>query len=320
MPKPQSEIALCESPRSWNGRVILWDLGGKKYAIEQQFSLRIRIAATNKLALGFFHNGYTSEDPAGKAALMIVTLEMFKSPLSIEERAQIQHQGALFDEAFQLYQSSTWDINVELPADTNEENRIRMAANLPLKITPGANLPLQIRWDGVEGKTLFQWLTDPDSGLRIVLTSEASVEGNIKRKIAASQDKLNTWWKRIAGDASSIAWRGDAKPLVANVISNECMLYMNEPTRTLELIDSFHEAQILAERLVGISDAAVPGWKQLKRKALLEMDWSVESQFQLNTFVKIRMEIQPGLFLLENPDLVEDQSGLGIGLKAIIGE
>jgi hypothetical protein len=305
----------------WDGRVLAWDFEGSNYALEQPFSLRVRTdSLSGKYALTFVHSGYTELDPDGRAALLTIDVDTYNRPLISNEKIQLETQGFKFSDEVKLIAPSNWYLNIELPADPTEEKRMQKAANLPRKIgtNPGTN-PLQIKWVNIDGKILYEWLTDKAIGLRVTLIADTKGVAQIFRKTNISIDKLKVWWDRIAGSANTITWGGDTKALVESIISSGCLVYDNNPKQSVSLVDALQELSILSVRIDAVAPLSTDGNRSISYKDLFALDWSVTITQNIDTPVRLHAEIYPGSILQKNPELVRDLSGTGKGLEALLG-
>lgn len=308
------------TPSEWNGRVVIWNLNSEKFAIEQLFTMEIHEQQSEKYSLSFVHSGYTEDDPDGKSGLLTVSLAMRNKPLTEDEREQLKKQGFILSDKLKITPPNVWYINVNLPESPDEELRIRKVLNLPREISSvGSIQPFQISWKNIEGDKLYKWLTDENSGLRFVLTSEAVANLMIGRKTTIDFNKLSQWWDKFVGNLSFLLFKGDAGIIITSIISYGCVVYDDNSGKKLDIKDAIQEAKIISERLEAIAKLGEEGKKSISRDALFGMNWSVESSYAFNAPVKLHAQVLPGIILDKNPNLVKDLSDDGIGLGAING-
>ena len=156
-----------------SGRVSIWHLEGVRFAVVYPYALRLREPGERgRVDLGLVHSGYTRPDPDGRTALLSGTLCLAPMLPTPEELNVVSSRGASITIA--RFVRSELSLDVRLALDVGQEARIRDSLRLPRHLELGASVPFQIRFTGVEGVQLYQWLTDRSSALEFVASGSAA--------------------------------------------------------------------------------------------------------------------------------------------------
>lgn len=306
---------------NWNGRVVQWDPGVTQLAAEQAETLAVR-ENSGTLSLSFSHAGYTAEDPDGKQAVLTVTVLKKAQPLTADEKEKLTTAGYTLSDRLSILPIGEWKLNLHLPAEANEEDRLRREQQLPRTIDAGIQ-PISLRWKDVPGKDLYRWLTHEDNGLALAISPftdanhEILVEATFTRQSSADDTQLSKWWESHAGGNPSFRWRGGVGPLAVSIIEFGCI--KTPDNGTLRLSDAFFEAEQLSERLkqVIVIDATTRV-SSITRERFDRLDWTFTGEYRVRASTAVGPELRIGTLLLDHPELVRDLSGEGRGLEAIL--
>jgi hypothetical protein len=299
----------------FQGRVLEWDTDRSRIAIEQPLALRFH-SDSQGLSVTLVHSGYTQEDPDGKFAILSVSSESFNNPLVQSEKTALAQQGFVFQTGISLDSANHLSVDVELPDNAIEESRIRGAVGLPVPVSAGATFPLQVRWTGVDGATLYNWLTDPQKGLSIVLRASTSARTDQRRKLTLVAAKLAQWWGSFGDGNTQIRWIGDAGPALRSIVDFGCVEEASHSGIALSAADIVRDWPAMLAALNGALTQS-GGYSVLSRERLLNSTWTFDSSFQLVVPAQVKLTLSPGQILLNHPELVSDLSGSGQGLGAL---
>jgi hypothetical protein len=182
--------------------------------------------------------------------------------------------------------------------------------------------PLQVKWEGIEGEVLHSWLTDPDNGLKIVISADTSAVGSLTRKVRLAPDRLQQWWDSVITDpsATALSWSGDdVSPLTAGIISAGGVVYADDPSRSVAFTEAIIDAQSLNAKIQSIAGTAVGGSILVGRDSLLGLEWESASTLTLRAPANLKFKLHPGKLLVANPDLTKDLTNSShAGINALI--
>jgi hypothetical protein len=315
-------FVYIQVPSAYGGRLIVWTAGDRRYVLEQPIVLQVAPAPGKPqtiLQLGFIHSGYSAEDPDGRNAVLNVTVEMVKKPLTEKERQNAWMENLIINDTVRVLAPSEWWLDVVLPASMEEEARLRKALQLPRRLQADSSLPLSCRWQGVAGKVLAGWLTDPVKGLAFVLrpddksTDALTVRWDVGRRFQLAKEGLQEWWKKRAGEADTFRWVGGINLLAHDLLANGAVLADGAKVG-LALSDA--DIRELHKRLQDISEDDKPGVMSVSKEKLFSLpSWTATSG--VDTKVTRLPLVQPGATLEQNPVLIKDLSGDSKGLDAL---
>jgi hypothetical protein len=301
---------------NWDGRVLVWQIGDQKYALQQPVGIQISSDEHAIPRLGLVHSGYTAQDPDGKTALLNVTVETVKKPLQSTEIDSLRASGMTMDGPVQL-QYGPWILDVSLGDDKSEERRIRDRIGFPRQITPGlSSIPIQVRWENISGDQLYRWLTDSKVGFKVILRSNANGIFTIRRRLILVRDRTVAWFKSMSPESDEIEWLGDATPILQSMIGYGCLEDAERPGSSLHLTDVVAEFSQLKQQL----DQHViknGDYSSLKRSVLEQQDLVMEYELQVKVPVIIERSVWSGHALAAHPELVKDLSDDGKGIEAL---
>jgi hypothetical protein len=310
-------IEWVEILPGWQGRVLEWHLGKLKIAVEQPVGFRMH-ADDSTLALGLVHTGYTASDPDGKNAILTANVETYLGHLTPGEIQTLGQQGLTIESDLPVLPSGEWLIDIKLPSNSAEESRIRSSTGLPATVAAGgATLPVQIRWKGVDGSALYDWLTNQEAGLSLVLSGTVSATTRVHRRALLKATKLALWWNSISDGSPQIRWLGDGTAALRSAIEFGCVESASNAGAALAVDDIVAEWPQILTKFNSLLSTSPDGYSSLARTALPSGDWAVESSFDAVSQEKVSFSIQPGQLLLQHPELVQDLSGSGQGLAAL---
>jgi hypothetical protein len=305
----------------WADRVFVWRRDGL-WGIEQPKVVSIGTSSAGIPTLGLVHSGYTAEDPCGKNAILTGTLKATNKPLSSDEKARLAKIGIKFGTQISLPVGSDWWLDVSLPLDPGEELRLRKELKLPRKMTATElEQPFSIRWEGIQGKKLYEWLTSED-GLKLVLrpdnaSRELTALWQMGRSAKPDDAKLKEWWERNAGSSQTLEWTEGVEPLIDSVVTAGCLKSENGVTLIPETAGP--EVAVLTERVAKILSHPHIQPIRMSKSDFFRVDWSTRvDTYQLKAQIPSLPSLSPGVVLIGSPDLVKDLSGTGVGLKALL--
>lgn len=162
---------------------------------------------TGARQIGLTHMGYTGTEARGRSATLLLSIDLRSIPV--------------IDGSDKLTVSDPreYTLDVELPADRTEERRLRKEASLPMKAMAGSINVIQLRWDNVPGRLLFNWLSKPD-GLRITAQAKVHVELMIEDQRNLDVRLFDAWWALHFGSGTDQAsWTGGTDALALEALN-----------------------------------------------------------------------------------------------------
>jgi hypothetical protein len=110
--------------------------------------------------VGLVHSGYSGGDPDGKT--VVLTLSLAAKLVEVPEDGP-----PLPTVEGDLESQDDWLLDLAIPSAPDEAERLRASAKLPRPVGELSTTQLvSLRWTNVDGKTLYLWLTDKETGLR----------------------------------------------------------------------------------------------------------------------------------------------------------
>ena len=297
----------------------MWHHGGEQSGLEQPVILDVaRRLGSSALSVGLTHSGYTAEDPDGRSALLNITVQPVRLPLTSAETNILASQNILLKGSCRLALPTTWKLDVSLGVAGDEEQRIRRNLNLPNVLTQiGGALPLQIKWKDVPGPMLYEWLTNSTNGLKFTIKGQARVELDVIIRVTLDHEALTNWWVRHAGESSTISWIGGNEFIAISLIEEKCLLYDSKQPS----VHTFDDPLLveLTSEIAKLVKMSPDGLMSLAKTDILSWQWSSSRRTTISAVFPVSADIAPGALLLQNPDLVKDLSGNGKGLDGILG-
>lgn len=185
----------------YHGRVLVVTLGSNRYAMEQLVALVARPGAGGAPAIGLAHSGYSGLDLDEKSVLLTLTIQLISQTLSEPEKQSLKSEGISFaPDVLSLSKPTMVELDVVLPSDPVEEQRLRRELQLPKAVSSTASMTFQVRWKNVPGKTLYSWLTE-QSGLHFRVSYSAPVSWRSTRAPMLPTGTVATWWTARFGNS-----------------------------------------------------------------------------------------------------------------------
>lgn len=319
-PAPSDLVGTLDASSS---RIIVWKLGAKQYAVVQPAVLAIaRLPDSDKLALGLTHSGYSAEDPDGKNVILTLTLQLTNVPAGADDAAIMAQKGLTVNPDLSVLNPDSWQLDISLPADAQEETRLRADLNLPRPIgEPGERQPLSLRWKNVPGARIYKWLTDPVNGLHIRYIgkdsdgADVAVQWNVKRSFSVSHDTLSDWWAMAAGNQSAYRWRGGIGPFAQSLIAQGAV---SSDGQVLTLENGGAAYAMLSERVKSIASDVGAGVLKIDKTTFLSLAGIVQADpLTIESRIDADPKYLPGADLLTHPQYIKDLSGTSQGLMAL---
>jgi hypothetical protein len=265
---------------------------------------------------GLIHSGYSAPDPDGKVVLLNLTVAVGAFALSPSEKQSLLQKGYLSGEAnYTGRDGKPILLDISLPSNPIEEARLRRVLKLPRIIQAGSSVPLQIRWEGRDGREIYGWLTQPD-GLKIVVRLPLLVNGSIRVADFLPLDKRRMWWDANANTNSMLEFREGVAPLALDMlISCGCV----SPAATLLQMTQYEGLQLTRTMafLDKITKRSSSGQAYITRSDLLGPEWA-GSDIPISANIEAAPELQSGAIFISHPELVKDLSGSTVGLEGLI--
>jgi hypothetical protein len=188
--------------------IITWHIGQADIAAASAPAITVaNDPQTGARQIGLTHRGYTGPEPTGRSAVLL---------LSIDLRSLVATNGC---DRVTVVGPRQYTLDVELPADKAEEERLRRQAGLPRQITSGSISVIQFRWDNVAGRMLFNWLSKPD-GLRITAQSSVNVKLSVEARRTLDASAFDSWWAtRFGSGAAQASWIGGPDAITLDAIA-----------------------------------------------------------------------------------------------------
>lgn len=312
------------APADPHADIPIWSVGESGgLAANRKLTLRIAEQAGHVLQLGFVHSGYTEEEPAGRTALLTISIVPAMTGLDSADRDALQSSGVVVSDSLTFIDNGSPELDVECEAQAACGDDIRAAWHLPMALpSTGATTPFQYRWRNADGPTLFQLLTDA-AGLRLVVRARGTLQARMHIQTRFAPVAFDRWWRTIAGASTTLSWRGDAPWLILSSVSSQVVDVFADgwmPARPLTLSDDLSDfVRTLAPRIDAVSTRARHGRRTVTHEALRNLDWSSRRDVTLSTPWELESEVSPGAVLLSHAELVKDLSGGGKGLGALRG-
>ena len=313
------EIHWFRHVGDFGGRVQLWTLPTGDIPVFQPRSLVPASKSTPNgpmPQLSLVHSGYTGSDPDGKSALLSGILYIPSVPLSQEEGAALKSAGIKLEEIREVTDPTGWTVDLEIPSNPAEAQRIRNLLGWPLAVGSGT-FSFSIKWTALEGEQLYKLLIDIDDGLRIVVRARSSVNAEIKCTMEASEADLSNAWKRVAGNAEQVILRNDPGELVAQLLAGNLPLVDGmtvNPPLAFALNQEVYKkriAKICIPRKDGLGFTVL-------RSDFLKLSLANSLVTRLESQVAVEIPFYPGNSLRKNAQLVVDlTSGSKDGIDAI---
>lgn len=265
--------------------------------------------------LSFVHSGYTEEDVDGKSALLNAVLEVGEPHLSDSEISKLLQRGIL-DGNQQLHvigPITDGILDVRLPADVMEEARIRKTLSLPKPLKSGAKFPIQVKWDNVNGSTLYDWLTT-DKGLKFVYFYKINVSGELYVDDKIPEKDRQNWWSKINGSTEVMKLAEGVSPVALDI--TKFYLSKNIEKNHLLTADAARIYELLRKFITSNTRASTNGELEISKDDFLSTNWK-NSSIQLSINSRPGSNLSPGQAFLIHPNLVKDLSGNGVGLDAL---
>ena len=299
-------------------KFLIWSLDDSRYAIIKPFTLEVATKInSNSPIIGFVHSGYTGADPDGKNAILNISIQNQKTSLRDEEKKELEDNGLIFNQNVKLSFVGEWELDVELPLDSIEADRIRMKLQFPKKISAqGLVLPVQIAWKDVNGSTLYEWITDKQ-GLQFVTRIPAKITWKMEFVPTLDQDKLNKWWNKYAGESEILQWHGGISPLILSLVSENCLKNSSLPEEAIKVNEIVTFYPVLSNKIRNIIRDLENNIQELSRSDLFNLNLNFRKEIILTGEVIVKSILRPGLILNSHPELVKDLTSNKSGLEVI---
>lgn len=275
-------------------KVVIWDGMG---ILPYPLYLDATKANDGKLALGFSHLGYSEPDPDGRVAtLSFAIIPQLKAARTSTDIIHV----VSFKPDF---------IDISLPMAPVEEQRLRAALQMPRKITGQASLPFQVKWKGVDGNDLYEWLTNPQ-GLRWQLHGDLYLDLYYVVSEQLGAECTARWWTSAGLEQGDVV---EVEPfiLMTELLRQSCFETIASNANVATTVSAAYQTKFL-NRL----SAAGPNPVSLTQ--ILAAGSPVASQQQgKNVRVGLVISFSPGVLLLANPSYVKDLSGSAVGLAGL---
>jgi hypothetical protein len=298
------------------GKLLAWKINDTKYGVTIPDSLNIAMDPTaDKLSIGFVHSGYSAGEPDGKNALLTLAVVLKKPSLSDVERRWIKEQGIILDD--NVVQAVTrYRISLDLSADSGELKRLEELLHFPADFAVNQVYPIQIKWQNVNAKTLYDYLVQP-AGLSIVVRIIVNLTVTVGTSICFDSISARRWWDQNSSDSKNyIILKGGADPVLLDLINSKVFANCKDGS----IIDP-RLRNGLKGKLSGILKKLSKGKYRLNKGDFFNTSWAdqVSDSYQADV-PPVLLTLSPGKVLLGHPELVKDlSSGGGKGLDALKG-
>ncbi len=316
-----SKPTYADSSQDWivleaDGRAIVWSIGQEKVGFEQPDHISISNRQGGDIEFGFAHSGYTEQDPDGKNAILTITIRRVDLPLTKNELQSLEKKGVSFDHNGEIFDLQEFELDVSLPSDIMEEDRIRKALHLPKTFeVVGQDLPIQIRWKDVPGERLHSWLVGPN-GLSINLRGAKQLVKPIGWVWEVDKLAIKAWWDKHVPTGDTLTWSGGGLAFAASMFDSGAIKLKNVDPLNTELTQAY-----LFELSKLVEEASQPigvGLLQINSEKFFEIPWEMEGSTKGTSSLASISSISPGLTAKKRPDLVKDLSGDGDGIDALL--
>ncbi len=311
-----SQTVVSYSSARFDGRVLVVRLGPSSYGLSERFSPGPDINSNGRALLSLVHSGYSDADPDGKSALLSVTLTSKAVTLTNAEVQQLKDEGIIIGLGNLVLPTPTIAIlDVQLRSNLKEEARIRKLLNLPQTIQIQSKVPIQIRWKGVPGKTLYDWLV-AEQGLRFTFTTVSEISWKPLVDPLTTQSALEAWWKERFGEADRIKVTEGLLPITLDLLQHIGAI------RSSRIPTHFDSESAIYFRhfrdvFVSVGEKDNDGSFSLIRAKLLSAEWTPGEVGLLSLSLRGFVGYSTGPDFIAYPELVKDLSGNSKGLDAL---
>jgi hypothetical protein len=307
---------------NWNGRAYYWALSGDNKLLTQPIMIGIASTAaaggSPHLQLGFKHSGYSGPDEDGKNALLTVSVETESEPLTDSQKSALVSQGYDEDDAVGMQNAGSWTLDVSLASDPVEEARIRQVLGLPITTSAiGTVVPLSVKWSGIDGSKLFDWLTNNNNGLQIIIAADSTITWTISSTVDKNAAKLASWWASNAGASDTLTWVGTVDSLLAQLVEDG-VFADSRSSQTMSASQLVPFVPELDKRLQSICQTS-GNTTTVTKDELLAKNFNVTIVDKMTIPVRVQSSISPGVILQSRPELVVDLTNGEKGLSVLKG-
>jgi hypothetical protein len=257
-----------------------------------------KTSGSQRFVIGFSHLGYTVTDPDGRYATL--TMAIKPSLVAAIDPAMNASETGIFVRSF-----VPRSIDLSLEGDAVEEKRLRSLLKLPSNVGSAATMPYQVRWKGVDGDSLYSWLTAAN-GLRWKLAGVLSVRLSSVETSRLNLSCLESWWSKRVGLSRTAEVEAPAFLIMTDIELAGCF-ETESLGRVSKMVNKEFRDQFIG-KLLGAKTTF---------DAISKAGTSTKTLTQSDVEIPISLSFAPGRFLAENASYVKDLSGNSKGLEAI---
>lgn len=278
---------------------ISWvDVGEAEFPLA--LSLR-RETPAGRFSIGLVHLGYSAPDPDGKSATLTFAIQPAVPP----------SPPGTTDLPVRVVNLSSTTIDISLDANPAEEARLRSILKLPRPVQVASSSVFQVKWRGVDGEMLYNWLVS-QSGLRWRVNGLLHVAVEVVTSERIDDQCAAAWWDRRVSLPKATEIHADAFLVTSDLANAGCFVSNVLQKKTATASPLYKDGFV--KKLNG------PGANRFSYEAILQAGGVAETRQLREIDIPFTISFLPGGFLASNPAYVKDLSGSSIGLEGLRGK